>query len=124
MLRKRFSGLNYEPQGHWVLIPNFQLPEGWEPITTSVVFQIQSNHPSTAPYGIYVPSGLMFKGTKPIQQNNYVEPSANKVPFSGIWGMFSWAPVEGQWFPKTDIIGGSNLLNWVLGFSERFREGL
>ncbi len=35
---------------------------------------------------------------------------------------FSWQPVG--WQPTAELVtAGSNLLNWVVGFSERFREG-
>ena len=42
-------------------------------------------------------------------------------PFGHIWVCFSWAP-DG-WQPTTEVTAGSNLLNWVVGFAVRFREG-
>jgi len=120
LIRQWFPDAEYHEEGHWVRIPSYPLPEGWSQSSTEVTFQIPVDYPGTPPYGIYVPAGLQFQNSRP---NNYTEPAGNQPPFSGTWGIFSWAPADGQWRPTADIVKGSNLLNWVLGFAERFREG-
>ncbi len=120
LLRSRFPDLEYKEEGRWVRIPSYPVPEGWNRSATGVAFQIPPGHPGSPPYGIYVPGGLMFKGERP---NNYTEPASNQPPFGGTWGVFSWAPQDGQWRATADLVTGSNLLNWVLGFADRFREG-
>jgi hypothetical protein len=120
LLSSRFSCLTYVPAGHWIKIPSYPLFEGWNRIATDVVFQIPAGYPGTPPYGIYVEAGILFKETLP---DNYTEPSSNRPPFGRTWGIFSWTPHDGQWRATADLVTGSNLLNWVLGFSERFREG-
>lgn len=119
LLRTRYPDLDYEPNGQWVRIPVYKLPPDWNLATTAVVFQMPVGYPGTPPYGIYAPAGLLFKGEKP---NNYQEPAPSQPPFGGSWGIFSWGP-DGPWRATADIISGSNLLNWVQGFADRFRDG-
>ena len=120
LLRRRFSNLEYREDGRWVRIPGYPLPEKWNRSATDVAFQIPVGYPGTPPYGIYVPSGLLFQGARP---DNYTEPASPQPPFGGTWGIFSWAPEDGQWNPTADPVAGRNLLNWITGFADRFREG-
>lgn len=115
MLRQRFPQL--ERNGNWIRIPNYPLPEGWNRTETDVAFEIPAQYPGTPPYGICTLVGLLFRGASP---DSYT-PSHAEVPFSGVWGRFSWAPAE--WRQTADPLKGSNLLNWVIGFAQRFREG-
>ena len=120
LLRQRYPDLEYKEESQWVRIPSYLLPAGWNRSTTDVSFQILVGYPGTPPYGIYTAAGLLFNGSRP---DNYVEPAPTQPPFGGTWGIFSWAPKEGQWRPTADLSTGSNLLNWVMGFADRFREG-
>lgn len=117
MLHQRYPQM--EKNGNWIRIPNYPLPEGWNRTTTDVALQIPPQYPGTPPYGIYTPGGLLFRGASP---DNYTAAST-QVPFSGTWYVFSWAPVDGQWRATSDPRTGSNLLNWVIGFAQRFKEG-
>lgn len=121
LIRWRFPEAEYREEGQWVRIPSYSLPDGWNRSSTEVALQIPSGYPGTPPYGIYIPAGLQFKGATP---QNYTEPAGNHPPFPGVWGVFSWTLGDGQWRPTTDLRKGSNLLNWVIGFADRFREGL
>ena len=120
LLRRYHPDLEYKEEGRWVRILAYPLPEGWNRSSTDVAFQIIVGYPGTPPYGIYAPAGLTFNGARP---DNYVEPASTQPPFPGTWGIFSWTPVEGQWRATADLLTGSNLLNWVIGFADRFREG-
>jgi hypothetical protein len=121
LLKQRYPELVFLEEGMWVQIPNFPLPDGWNRKTSDVVFQIPPQYPGGPPYGILVPAGIQFKGTRP---QNYTEPSDVRPPFEGEWGKFSWQPSDGQWNPTADIFSGSNLINWVEGFRQRFKEGI
>jgi hypothetical protein len=121
LIRWKFPDVDYQEDGQWVHIPSYSLPSGWNRSSTEIAFQIPAGYPGTPPYGIYVPVGLQFKGAKP---DNYTEPAGNHPPFPGTWGVFSWMPLDGQWRPTADLREGSNLLNWVMGFTDRFEEGL
>jgi hypothetical protein len=121
LLRQRYPDLDYRADGQWIRIPGYPLPEGWSHPAVDVAFQIPVGFPGTPPYGIYVPAGLMFNGARP---NNYTEPASAQPPFGGAWGILSWAPSDGQWRATVDLVTGSNLFNWVRGFSDRFKEGL
>lgn len=119
LIRWRYPDAEYQEEGQWVRIPSYLLPDGWSRSSTEVALQIPSGYPGTPPYGIYVPEGLLFKGAAP---KTYTEPAGNRPPFPGVWGVFSWAPENG-WRATADLRKGSNLLNWVTGFADRFREG-
>ena len=122
LLRTRWPSLDYVEAGRWVRIPEYPIPAdpaGWNRTETDGVFQILDAHPGQPPYGLYVPAGIQFNGGLPAK---YQEPAANQPPFGGDWGIFSWT-VE-HWQPAADIHAGSNLLNWVVGFSQRFKEGV
>jgi hypothetical protein len=122
LLRTRFDGVDYVAEGHWVRVKDYRvLHDGWSLGMTDVAFQIPVGYPATQPYGLYVPSGMRYSGSMPA---NYQEPAANQPPFGGTWGIFSWAPGDGQWRPTTNLVTGTNLLNFVLGFNDRFREGV
>jgi len=119
LLRQRFPKLEYRAEGRWVLISEYPLPSGWNRTVMDVAFQIPVGYPGTPPYGIYVPPGLTFGGAQP---DNYTAAS-NVPPFGGTWWVFSWTTLDGQWHAGAEPLTGSNLLNWVVGFAERFREG-
>lgn len=122
MLRQWFREAEYGEHGQWVRIPSYPLPEGWNRTSTEVAFQIpvDGGYPGVPPYGIYVPAGLEFQGALP---DNYSEPAGTHPPFPGNWGVFSWTPQDGQWRATADPRKGSNLLNWAMGFADRFRQG-
>ena len=117
LLKPRFT-VEYVEEGRWVRIGAYPLAPGWNRTNTDVAFQIPVGYPATPPYGIYVPIGITFNSQIP---KNYTEPASNHPPFVGTWGIFSWQ--EEQWRSADDITSGSNMMTWVLGFTERFEEG-
>jgi len=119
LLRKYYSSVEYQQNGQWVRIASYLLPPEWNKEITDVAFQIPIGYPGTPPYGIYVPVGLLHKDLVP---KDY-KVAENQLPFEGPWGIFSWTH-DGLWKPTGDLITGANLLNWVRGFSDRFREGI
>ncbi len=119
-LKQRYPDLTLDENGLWVCIPSYPLPEGWSATSIDVAFQIPTAYPGTPPYGIYVLAGFRHSTGMP---TNYTEPASAQPPFQGEWGVFSWTPVDGAWKPGTKVSEGSNLLNWVIGFRERFQEG-
>lgn len=119
LLRRRWPNLEYQENGQWVRIPSYALPEGWRPPVIDVAFMIPVQYPGAPPYGIYAPAGLTYKDTQP---DNYVL-APQQPTFGGTWWIFSWQPEPGQWRATGDIVTGSNLFNWVMGFAERFRSG-
>lgn len=120
LLRKRYPDLQLVEDGCWIKIPSYPLPEGWNFSHTDVVFQIPISYPGTQPYGFYTQVGITYNNQKP---DNYVDPAKNQPPFDGTWGIFSWSPSDNQWRPKENVIAGTNLVNWVMGFKVRFEEG-
>jgi len=118
ILQTRYP-VEFDEEGRWARIASYPLPPGWNRPATDVAFQVPVAYPGTPPYGIYVPVGLAFNGQPPV---NYQEPAPTQPSFGGTWGIFSWQPEE-PWRATGDIISGSNLMNWVIGFAGRFREG-
>lgn len=117
LLRTRYPELEHRADGRWVRIPSYPLPPGWNRPRTEIAFQIPTQYPATPPYGFYVPTGINYNGRRP---NNCAD--NNAPPFGGSWMLFSWKP-DGDWIPAADLRSGHNLLNWVMGFRQRFAEG-
>jgi hypothetical protein len=117
LLRSVFPGVEYKDR--WILVPRYSLPPEWSLPTIPIVSFIRDGYPGVGPYGIHVPSGLRCRGTTP---QNYTEPASSKPPFPGEWGFFSWEAAA--WHATADPTKGHNLVNWVQGFAERFREGI
>ena len=118
LIQQAFPNIVYVEEGRWVCLPSYPLPDGWNRAVTDVAFQISVGHPAAPPYGFYVPSEIQFGDNIP---NDYTDPASNQPPFGGGWGFFSWTPTV--WKPTADASRGSNLLQWVRGFANRFREG-
>jgi len=121
LLRKYFEDTAIDDKFRWIKIPNYNLPTGigWNRETIDVCLEVKPGFPGASPYGIYVPSDLRFNGLEPKDWQS----SANNCPsFPGKWGMLSWTPVD-PWLPGSDITTGSNLLNFVLSFKDRFLAG-
>src|SRR5690349_37911 len=121
LLKSRFFALEYRPDGQWIHILSYPLPAGWNFSERPLALQVPLQYPGTPPYGIYIPAGILFNGQRP---SNYSEPAPTQPPFGGTWGVFSWTTTDGQWHATADLTKGSNLLNWVLGFQQRFKEGV
>ena len=121
MLRSVYASLKIAGPEPWVLIPEYEIPAGtgWNREKTEVSLVIPPGYPGHPPYGIYVPAGVLCHGRPP---SNYREPAPTAPPFPGSWGIFSWAPA-GPWPATADPTSGPNLVNWVRGFADRFREG-
>jgi hypothetical protein len=120
LFKTRFPNLEYRPDGRWFRIPEYPLPSGWNFSIIQLAFTLPAEYPGGPPYGIYVPTGIRFRGQVP---GNYTEQAPNQPPFAGTWGIFSWTTLDGAWHATADLTKGSNLLNWVLGFQRRFEEG-
>lgn len=122
LLKEYYQKVEYIENGQWVHIESYPIPSGLKcnRTSTDVCFQIPPQYPGTPPYGFYVPAGILFDGNKP---KDYNEPVPNNPPFSGNWGLFSWT-IETGWHPTVDLLKGSNLLNFVRTFKDRFIEGV
>lgn len=116
LLRARFPDLVFSEAGRWILLPVYGVPAGWSPAPTKIAFQVQPSHPGTPPYAFCVPEELRFNGNVP--GNSSVPVS---VPFPGPWRQISWSPE--LWTPAARPQDGSNLVQWALGFWQRFEEG-
>lgn len=120
LLRGQFPEISRERE--WFLIPDYRIGVvGWNREATPVAFRAQAGYPAAQPYGIFVPGGLRYRDALP---QSYQEPVGDKPPFPpDAWGLFSWGPDDGQWRIGLTPATGSNLLNFALGFSARFRQG-
>jgi hypothetical protein len=123
LIRKYYPTLVISNCKRWGLIEKFVLPPGihWNKEHIPICFNIPNGYPGSAPYGIYVPTDLQCDDKEPLSFRKVAD---NKPPFEGIWGMFSWSPDAGEWKPVADILKGSNLLNFIKTFDDRFKEGV
>jgi hypothetical protein len=120
VLRSQYPEMVYVEEGFWIKVPSYPLPDGWSRKATDAAFQVPPAYPGSPPYGIFVPAGIRYSDAKP---ENYQEPAANRPPFEGDWGFFSWS-IDGQWtVPTADFFGGCNLLSFVRSFADRFVQG-
>lgn len=121
LIKSVFDGAQIDKDQKWILIPNYRIKEveGWNKESMDICIEVRNGFPGAAPYGIYVPVDLRFKGENP---DNWVCPAKHQPSFDGQWALISWTPKNG-WNPGTDISKGSNLLGFVLSFSDRFKEG-
>lgn len=119
LLRSRYEEVEYRSEGRWVRLWPVPTAPGWTLNPLSAAFQIPTGYAGTPPYGFYVPSGLAFNGKPP--RNSRASPPS-PLPFEGQWMMLSWTHHQG-WHPRSDVVTGSNLLNWALSFRDRFEGG-
>ncbi|GAB3047156.1 hypothetical protein GCM10027053_01210 [Intrasporangium mesophilum] len=116
LLRTQWPNLSYLDTGHWVLLPGWQLLDGWSVATVDVAFQIRPDR-ETPPYAFYVNTReLTHNGKTPENWTMSAE-----VPFPGTWSVFSWGPET--WVPTVDPDRGPNMLGFARSFQTRFAEG-
>ena len=118
LLRKHYQVVDFVSEGRWARLQPYRTGAGWSIDPIAVAFQVPIGFPGAPPYGFYVPADLRHGGAVP---GNY-QPNPKQPPFDGRWAMLSWA-TDGSWFPTADLMTGSNLLNWVLSFADRFAQG-
>ena len=116
----RFKKAEASENKRWIKIPEYELPAnmGWNETCMDICCEFKSGYPGVAPYGIYVPSYLLYNGQPPGSWKAVV---ANRPPFDGEWGMLSWSPPT--WNPQNDLVKGSNMLNFIQTFQNRFLSG-
>ena len=111
--------------GDWFLIPDDSraVRHGWTPNPFPVAFHAQPGHPGQVPYGIYLPSSTQIGGQTP---NDFSVTASNRPPFAAQWGVLSWQGDADRkpWVSRTNIREGANLLNFVLTFEERYKQGV
>jgi hypothetical protein len=118
LLRRNFPQLEYLADGQWVRIPEFGIPDSiWDQNCVEVCFQIPGQIPGQPPYGFYVRPNLNLKSGLPI--GNYAFPAP--TGFGVDWGKFSWQLLV--WAPTADLVSGTNMVNFVRSFVDRFAEG-
>lgn len=118
LLRAQWPDLRYheEASGHWVLLPDWTMPDGWSIPKVDVACQIPAA-PEQPPYAFYVNSQtLTFNGNQPEKWT-----ASAAVPFEGVWSVFSWAPEA--WRPTVGADPGHNMLTFVRSFVDRLAEG-
>ena len=111
--------------GDWFLIEHDARATraGWSPDPFPVAFHAQPRHPGQVPYGIYVPSSARIGDQVP---SNFTASASTRPPFDGEWGVLSWqGDADGiPWIPAQVVREGANLLNFLITFEERFKEGV
>ncbi|GIW88276.1 MAG: hypothetical protein KatS3mg108_2600 [Isosphaeraceae bacterium] len=122
LLRSVFPDAEYhEVEGGWIRIPRYTVQHGgWAPGVVEVCFQVPAGYPGNAPYAFWVSPPLRLAADNRAPVNNYQEPSPTPLP--GTWAKFSWSHLD-SWQPGPEPESGSNFLNFVLSFRDRFGEG-
>jgi hypothetical protein len=116
LLRAQWPDLEYDPAGHWVRIPDWHLPAGWEPSVVDVAFQIKES-PDQPPYAFVISAPVItFEGSQPGSWS-----TGAQVCFPGTWSQFSWAPET--WTPTADPQRAPTMVAFARSFGNRFNEG-
>ena len=117
-LKKWRPNLQYVEDGRWVLIPDYEVPKGWNREKADVAFQIPSL-PGERPYSFLVRDGIQLEnGATP---GSYSFPADKQVPFgSDQWGQFSWE--LDPWIPGNRPGEGTGMIHFVMSFSHRLKE--
>jgi hypothetical protein len=122
ILRSVFPDVeHHEIETGWIRVPRYTVQHGgWSQEEVTVCFQVPGGYPGVPPYAFWVSPPLRLGAGASPPVNNYQEPSP--TPFPGLWGRFSWSHLN-SWQPGPEPVGGSNFLDFVLSFRDRFREG-
>lgn len=116
LLKVKYTSLQHGQDYNWVMIPDFNLPDGYNRKTTRLLFLITTSYPHASPDNFYVDAGLKFSNGNPL--TNYSEGA--QIPIEGSWGCFSWHPEV--WQPTAEIKKGDNLLTFMKSVNLRLRE--
>lgn len=121
LIKKYYNNLEHDESRRWIIIHDYFLPKNmqWNKNVIDVCFIIPNGYPGTSPYGIYVSSDLRYDEEVP---NNINPNLKDKPPFPGNWVLLSWTPTD-RWNPNAEIQKGSNMLNFVRSFYDRFKSG-
>lgn len=115
LMRTQWPDLEYSPVGHWVRIPDWRLPAGWDPSVVDVAFQVKDSA-DQPPYAFLVNTAVItHDGNPPGNWSTGVQ-----TCFPGTWSQFSWAP--DMWTPTADPDRGPNMVAFVRSFTTRFDE--
>jgi hypothetical protein len=108
--------------GDWFCIPDDARARrlGWSPDPFPVAIHAQPGHPGQAPYGIYVASEAMVNRAAP---KDFQPTASNVPPFPGSWGVLSWTHAS-SWVARRSVRESTNLLDFAIGFQERFSQGV
>ena len=118
LLRQLWPELEFLEDGLWVRIPVYEVPgDLWNEKTIEVAFQIPSGLPGQQPYAFHVRPMITLKSGGAV--SNFT--SNTTTGFGSGWATFSWQ--LDPWSPTDDIVTGTNMVNFVLSFADRLREG-
>lgn len=117
LLEKIYGEIEHGPNFEWILIKEYKLLDGWNRDSTPIFVMIPSGYPVTPPDNFFVPIGFRLEsGAMP---SNYSE---SHTHLDKQWGVFSYHVQKETWSPSADILGGSNLLTFMLGVEKRLKE--
>ena len=117
LLRRRYGELDHGANVEWVIFKFFKLPPGWSREVTRLLIMVPPGYPMTPPDNFYVEPGLRLASGA--GATNYSEPVSH---LDQNWGQFSYHVDSGDWKATADILGGHNLLTFMLGVERRLSE--
>ena len=113
ILRDKYGEVETGANLEYIIFKNFRLPQGWNRESTELLIIIPAGYPVTPPDNFYVAPGLRLQtGAMP---GNYSE---GQQHFGRIWGVFSMH-IEGGWTPSSNLMGGDNLITFMLTVVEK-----
>lgn len=113
LLARQFGMVDYdEEDGHWVRIPDFPLPEGWDRPVTELLLVLPSGYPHVPPNGFFIDRYLRTQRGRRI--DHYFEERGEYNPYSEKgWAWFCIHLDRNAWRPTGDVLRGDNLVKLV-----------
>ena len=100
-----------------VILPGHPLPAGWSHTSTDVLFAIPANYPGGQPDNICARPDLALVSGAPPGSSQGIQTHDGRS-----WMQFSWHLDSGDWRPRADTVGGSNLTDYLSGALTRFDD--
>ena len=100
-----------------VILPGYQLPNGWSHPTTDVLFVVPDNYPAGCPDNVCVRPDLRLANGQMPDRNLGVQSYVGRE-----WLQLSWHIDSGGWMPTGDPSTGSNLASYLIGALARFDD--
>jgi hypothetical protein len=108
LLRKRFTKVEFDPDGYWVCIYDFDLPRGCNKAQSCLLIELDSSYPFTPPKNCYIDRNIRSSSGEPI--DHYFPGSRENKFFAKGWAWLS-LHLDG-WKPTANIVQGDNLLKF------------
>lgn len=116
LVAAEYGELDHGPNLDWVIVRRWRLPAGWNKKETRLLVTMPPGYPVTPPDNFYTDADLRLSDGR--QPGN----SSQAVQLGESWLQFSYHLESGDWRPQANLLGGDNLLTFLVGVAARLAE--